>query len=45
MILIFILARDKKLLGRWASGVWSQVLLGLAIIAMLALPIAWLVAG
>jgi NRAMP (natural resistance-associated macrophage protein)-like metal ion transporter len=44
MILIFILARDKKLLGRWASGVWSQVLLGLAIIAMLALPVAWLVA-
>jgi NRAMP (natural resistance-associated macrophage protein)-like metal ion transporter len=44
MILIFILARDKRLLGRWASGVWSQVLLGLAIIAMLALPVAWLVA-
>ncbi len=44
MILIFILARDKKLLGRWASGVWSQVLLGLAITAMFALPIAWLFA-
>ncbi len=44
MILIFILARDKKLLGRWASGVWSQVLLGLAIMAMFALPIAWLFA-
>jgi Mn2+/Fe2+ NRAMP family transporter len=44
MILIFILARDKKLLGRWASGVWSQVLLGLAIVAMVALPIAWLFA-
>lgn len=44
MILIFILARDKKLLGRWASGVWSQVLLGLAIVAMFALPIAWLFA-
>ena len=45
MILIFILARDKKLLGRWASGVWSQVLLGLAIVAMFALPIAWLFAS
>jgi NRAMP (natural resistance-associated macrophage protein)-like metal ion transporter len=44
MVLIFILARDKKLLGRWASGVWSQVLLGLAITAMFALPVAWLVA-
>jgi NRAMP (natural resistance-associated macrophage protein)-like metal ion transporter len=44
MVLIFILARDKKLLGRWASPAWSQVLLGLAIIAMLALPVAWLVA-
>jgi Mn2+/Fe2+ NRAMP family transporter len=44
MVLIFILARDKNLLGRWASPAWSQVLLGLAIIAMLALPAAWLVA-
>ncbi len=44
MILIFILARDKKLLGRWASPKWSQVLLGLAIVAMLALPAAWLLA-
>ena len=44
MILIFILARDKKLLGRWASPVWSQILLGLAILAMVALPIAWLFA-
>lgn len=44
MILIFILARDKNLLGRWASPKWSQVLLALAIVAMLALPAAWLLA-
>jgi hypothetical protein len=44
MILIFILARDKKLLGLWASPVWSQILLAVAILAMVALPIAWLLA-
>lgn len=44
MILIFILARDKKLLGLWASPVWSQILLAVAILAMVALPIAWLFA-
>ena len=45
MVIVFILARDKKLLGRWASPVWSQVLLGLAILAMVALPVMWLFAA
>jgi NRAMP (natural resistance-associated macrophage protein)-like metal ion transporter len=44
MILIFILARDKKLLGRWASPLWSQILMGVAILAMVVLPVAWLLA-
>jgi NRAMP (natural resistance-associated macrophage protein)-like metal ion transporter len=44
MVLIWILARDKKLLGRWASPVWSQILLGVAILAMFGLPVAWLLA-
>lgn len=45
MVIVFILARDKKLLGRWASPIWSQVLLGLAILAMVALPVLWLFAA
>ena len=45
MIIVFLLARDKKILGNWASGWLSQVVLGLAILAMVALPVMWLLAG
>jgi NRAMP (natural resistance-associated macrophage protein)-like metal ion transporter len=41
---IWWLARDKTLLGRWRSKRWSSVLVGVAAIAMGALPILWLVA-
>jgi Mn2+/Fe2+ NRAMP family transporter len=44
MIIIWALARDKKLLGKWASGPWSQAILGVAILAMISLPIMWLFA-
>jgi Mn2+/Fe2+ NRAMP family transporter len=45
MVIIWILARDKNLLGRWASGRISQVLLAIAILAMGSLPVFWLLAG
>jgi Mn2+/Fe2+ NRAMP family transporter len=45
MIIVFVLARDKKILGNWASGRLSQTVLGLAILAMVALPVMWLFAG
>lgn len=45
MIIVFVLARDKKILGSWASGRVSQVVLGIAIVAMVALPVMWLFAG
>jgi len=45
MIIVFLLARDKKILGNWASGWLSQLVLGLAILAMVALPVMWLLAG
>jgi Mn2+/Fe2+ NRAMP family transporter len=45
MVIIWILARDKNLLGEWASGRISQVLLAIAILAMGSLPVFWLLAG
>jgi Mn2+/Fe2+ NRAMP family transporter len=45
MVIVWFLARDKNLLGEWASGQISQVLLGLATLAMGSLPVFWLLAG
>jgi Mn2+/Fe2+ NRAMP family transporter len=45
MAIIWWLARDKNLLGKWASGKISQVLLGVATLAMGSLPLFWLLAG
>ncbi len=44
MVIVFLLARDKRLLGPWVSPIWSQVLLGVATLAMAALPLFWLLA-
>jgi Mn2+/Fe2+ NRAMP family transporter len=44
MAIVWYLARDKKLLGRWVSPMWSQILLAVATLAMTALPIMWLFA-
>lgn len=45
MAIVWYLARDKNLLGKWASPVWSQVLLGVATLAMASLPVFWWLAG
>lgn len=45
MAIIWWLARDKNLLGKWASGRISQWVLGIATLAMASLPIFWLLAG
>ena len=44
MVIVWWLARDKKLLGRWASGPLSQTVLAIATLAMAALPALWLFA-
>jgi NRAMP (natural resistance-associated macrophage protein)-like metal ion transporter len=44
MAVIWWLARDKKLMGRWASRWWSQGLVALAVVAMTGLPVLWLLA-
>jgi NRAMP (natural resistance-associated macrophage protein)-like metal ion transporter len=44
MVIVWYLARDKKLLDRWVSPIWSQILMGVAILAMTSLPILWLFA-
>ena len=44
MVIVWFLAKDKNLLGRWASPMWSKVLLALATLAMASLPIFWLLA-
>lgn len=41
MAIVWYLARDKNLLGKWASPRWSQVLLGVATLAMASLPVFW----
>ena len=41
---IWWLARDRGLLGKWRSPWWSQLLVGIAVIAMGFLPVAWLLA-
>lgn len=45
MAIIWWLARDKNLLGQWASGRISQILLGFATLAMGSLPLFWFLAG
>jgi Mn2+/Fe2+ NRAMP family transporter len=45
MVIIWFLARDKNLLGQWASGRISQWLLAIATLAMGSLPVFWLLAG
>jgi Mn2+/Fe2+ NRAMP family transporter len=45
MVIVWFLARDKNLLGQWASGRISQWLLGIATLAMGSLPVFWLLAG
>lgn len=44
MAVIWWLASDEKLLGKWKSPLWSRVLLGAATLAMAGLPILWLLA-
>ena len=45
MAIVWFLARDKNLLGQWASGRISQWLLGIATLAMGSLPLFWLFTG
>ena len=45
MAIIWWLARDKNLLGTWASGRVSQFLLAFATFAMGSLPVFWFFAG
>jgi NRAMP (natural resistance-associated macrophage protein)-like metal ion transporter len=44
MAIVWWLAKDKNLLGKWASPIWSKVLLGIATLGMGSLPIFWLLA-
>lgn len=44
MMIVWILALDKNLLGRWVSPFWSKLLLGIATLTMGALPVLWLFA-
>ncbi len=44
MAIVWWLARDKNLLGKWASPIWSKLLLGVATVAMGSLPLFWLLA-
>ena len=44
IVIVWWLARARGLLGRWASPLWSQMLLGVAALAMATLPVLWLFA-
>jgi Mn2+/Fe2+ NRAMP family transporter len=41
MAVVWWLARDKNLLGKWVSPLWSKWLLGIACIGMAMLPVLW----
>lgn len=43
--IVWWLARDRGLMGRWRSGHLSQVVLGVTVVLMVAAPVAWLLAG
>jgi NRAMP (natural resistance-associated macrophage protein)-like metal ion transporter len=45
MAIVWVLARDRQLLGRWASPAWSRWLLAAATLLMAGLPVAWLLAA
>jgi NRAMP (natural resistance-associated macrophage protein)-like metal ion transporter len=45
MLIVWLLARDRRILGTWVSPMWSQVLLGFATLAMGLLPLLWWLAG
>lgn len=44
MAVIWWIASDEKLLGKWKSPLWSRLLLGIATIAMALLPLLWVLA-
>jgi hypothetical protein len=44
MVIVWLLARDKKILGKWISPIWSQILLAVATLAMFSLPVFWFIA-
>jgi Mn2+/Fe2+ NRAMP family transporter len=44
MAVVWWLANDKTLLGKWRSPLWSRILLGIATLAMALLPLLWIVA-
>lgn len=44
MAVIWWLASDETLLGKWTSPLWSRILLGVATVAMASLPLLWLLA-
>lgn len=44
MAVIWWIASDEKLLGKWKSPLWSRVLLGIATMAMALLPLLWVLA-
>lgn len=44
LAVIWWLARDKSLLGPWASPLWSRILVGVSILAIAVLPVLWIFA-
>lgn len=44
ILVMMLLSNDERTVGRWLSGSWSNALVGLAFAAMVAAPIAYLLA-
>jgi Mn2+/Fe2+ NRAMP family transporter len=44
ILLMLLLGNDERTVGIWRSGRWSNVLVGLALVAMIVAPLAYLVA-
>jgi Mn2+/Fe2+ NRAMP family transporter len=44
ILLMMLLSNDERTVGRWLSGPWSNALVGLAFVVMVAAPVAYLLA-
>jgi NRAMP (natural resistance-associated macrophage protein)-like metal ion transporter len=41
LVLMLVLGNDERTVGRWRSGRWSNLLVGVALIAMISAPVAY----
>jgi Mn2+/Fe2+ NRAMP family transporter len=41
ILLMMLLGNDERTMGRWRSGRWSNAIVGITLVAMVAAPVAY----